>query len=63
MPKTIAVLEVEDPHFTIKLSNNLLKIDLKGSVKNELEEALENKPVMKETIGRMLGYLFLCTFV
>ena len=55
MPKTITVLEVDDPHFTIRLSNNLLKIDLKGSFKNELEEALENKPVLKETIGRMLG--------
>lgn len=55
MPKTITVLEVDDPHLTIRLSNNLLKIDLKGSFKNEIEEALENKPVMKETIGRMLG--------
>jgi hypothetical protein len=55
MPKTITVLEIEDPHFTIRLSNNLLKIDLRGSFKNELEEALENKPVLKETIGRILG--------
>jgi hypothetical protein len=55
MPKTITVLEVDDPHFTIRLSNNLLKIDLRGSFKNEIEEALENKPVLKETIGRMLG--------
>ena len=55
MSKTTTFLEVDDPHFTIRLSNNLLKIDLKGSVKNELEEALENKPVLKETIGRMLG--------
>ena len=55
MPKTITVLEVDDPHFTIRLSNDLLKIDLKGSFKNELEEALENQPVLKETIGRMLG--------
>ena len=55
MPKTIASLEVDDPHFIIRLSNNLLKIDLKGSLKNELEEALENKPVLKETIGKLLG--------
>ena len=39
MPKTITVLEVDDPYFTIKLSNSLLKIDLKGSFKNDLEEA------------------------
>jgi hypothetical protein len=55
MPKTITVLEVVDPHFTITLYNDLLKIDLKGSFKNDLEEALENKPVLKETIGNVLG--------
>ena len=55
MPTATTVLEVEDPHFTIRLYENLLKIDLKGSFKNELEEALENKPVLKETIGRVLG--------
>ncbi len=55
MPDTITVLEVGDSHFTIRLSTSLLKIDLRGSLKNELEEALENKPVLKETIGRMLG--------
>jgi hypothetical protein len=55
MPKTSSVLEVDDPHFTIKLSNSLLQIDLKGSFKNDLEEALENRPVLKETIGKVLG--------
>jgi hypothetical protein len=55
MPRTIKVLEVENPHFTIRLSEDLLKIDLKGSLKNEIEEALENKPVLKETIGSILG--------
>jgi hypothetical protein len=55
MPRTTIVLEVEDSHFTIRLYDDLLKIDLKGSFKNEIEEALENKPVLKETIGRMLG--------
>ena len=55
MPKTITILEIDDPKFTIRLSNDLLKIDLKGSFKNELEEALENKPVLKETIGRVFG--------
>jgi len=55
MPKAIAVLEVDKPHFTITLYENLLKIDLKGSFKNEIEEALENKPILKETIGSVLG--------
>ena len=55
MPTATTVLEVVDPHFTIRLYENLLKIDLKGNFKNEIEEALENKPILKETIGRLLG--------
>ena len=55
MARTNIVFKVEDPHFTIRLYEDLLKIDLKGSFKNELEEALENKPVLKETIGKVLG--------
>lgn len=49
------VLKIENPHFTITLYENFLKIDLKGSLKNEIEEALENKPVLKETLGHILG--------
>ena len=55
MTKTITVIEVDDPHFTIKLTDSLLIIGLKGSFKNDLEEAIENKPVLKETIGKVLG--------
>jgi hypothetical protein len=55
MAGTSIVFEVEDSHFTIRLYNDLLKIDLKGNFKNEIEEALENKPVLKETVGRVLG--------
>ena len=55
MPEPIKILEVKNPNFTVKLSDDLLKIDLKGSFKNEVEEALEHKPVLKETIGRILG--------
>ena len=55
MPAAIKILEITNPHFTIKLSDYLLKIDLKGSFKNEIEEALEHKPVLKETLGKILG--------
>lgn len=55
MSETSIVLEIDKPHFTIKLYENLLKIDLKGTVKNEIEEALENKPILRETIGDILG--------
>ncbi|MGB9778708.1 MAG: hypothetical protein ACPLW8_04815 [Candidatus Bathyarchaeales archaeon] len=55
MPEAIPVLKVENPHFTIQLYDNLLRIDLKGSLKSEMEEALENKPVLKETLGGLLS--------
>jgi hypothetical protein len=55
MSRTKLVLKIDKPHFTIELHENLLAIDLKGSVKNDIEEALENKPLLKETIGSILG--------
>ncbi len=55
MSKAITVFEVETPHFKIRLSEDMLNIDLKGSFKNEIEEAIENKPVLKETVGKILG--------
>ena len=55
MAKAIPILEIDRPHFIIRLYKNLLKIDLKGSFKNEIEEALENKPVLRETVGALLG--------
>jgi hypothetical protein len=55
MPEPLAVFEVKEPHITVRLYENLLKIDLRGSFKNEIEEALENKPVLKETFGNILG--------
>jgi hypothetical protein len=55
MRQATAILEFETPHFTAKLDENLLKIDLRGSLKNEIEEALENKPILKETIGSILS--------
>lgn len=55
MSETTVVLEIDKPHLIVRLYENLLKIDLKGTVKNEIEEALENKPILRETIGRFLG--------
>jgi len=51
----VMVLKIENPHFIITLNEDFLKIDLKGSLKSEIEEALENKPVLKETLGHILG--------
>lgn len=55
MPEKTLVLEIDKPHFTVRLHENLLKIDLHGNIKNEIEEAFENKPILKETIGEVLG--------
>jgi hypothetical protein len=55
LTQTKAVLEFDRPHFIVKLYENLLKVDLKGSFKDEIEEALENKPVLKETLGSLLS--------
>lgn len=55
MPAEMPVLEVANPHFTVRLYENRLRIDMRGSFKNEVEEALENKPILKETIGGLLS--------
>jgi hypothetical protein len=55
MSKSGMVLKIDSSQFTIRLYEDLLKIDLKGSFKNEIEEGLENKPILKETIGKILG--------
>ena len=55
MPEATPVLEIDNPLFTVKLYEDVLRIDVKGSLKKEIEEALENKPVLKETIGALLG--------
>lgn len=55
MPETGVILEIDHPHFVIRLDEDLLKIDVKGSFKDEVEEALENTPILKETIGGIFG--------
>jgi hypothetical protein len=55
MSEARKVLEINEPHFTVRLFEEMLKIDLVGGVKNDLEEALENKPVLRQTLGSILG--------
>ena len=54
MSQAKTILEIDDPHFTLKLYEDRLKIDLKGNTKNEIVEALENKPVLRYSIGNIL---------
>jgi hypothetical protein len=39
------VLRIDKPHFTIKLYENMLKIDLKKTLRNEIEEAFDKTPI------------------
>jgi hypothetical protein len=55
MPKASEILRIVRPHFTVRVDESRLRIDLKGSVKNDIEEAFENTPVLKQTIGSILG--------
>ena len=54
MPEEQAVLVIEKPHMTVKVYQRMLKIDLRGSIRNDIEEALENTPILKQTIGSIL---------
>jgi hypothetical protein len=55
MSEKDAVLSIDEQHFTVRLYENLLKIDLKGSTKNNIVEAMENKQILRESIGEILG--------
>jgi hypothetical protein len=55
MPESTALLVIDKPQFRVSVHENMLKIDLKASFRNEIEEALENTPILRETVGRILG--------
>jgi hypothetical protein len=52
---TDVALEIDNPCFIIRLFEDSLRIDVKGSLKSEIEEALENTPFLRETVGGILG--------
>jgi len=45
------VMEIDKPHFVVKLHTDLLEIDLKEGVKKELESFVEAKPTLRESLG------------
>jgi hypothetical protein len=49
------VLSIDERHFAVRVYEDSLRIDLKGSVKDEIEDALENKPVLRASIGNILA--------
>ena len=45
------VMVIKKPHFTVKLHKTLLEVDLKEGVKKKLEDVLEAKPILRESLG------------
>ncbi len=45
------VLVIDKPQFVVKLHENLLEVDLKKGVTKELEDVLEAKPILRESLG------------
>jgi hypothetical protein len=44
-------MEIDKPHFTVKLHSTYLKVDLKEGIKSELERLVETKPAIRDSIG------------
>jgi hypothetical protein len=48
------VMEIDKKNFSVMLYENMLKVEPKKGVVHQLEEALENKPILKDTLGEIL---------
>jgi hypothetical protein len=45
------VMAIEKPHFTVKLHKTVLEVDLTKGLKKELEDVLEARPALRESLG------------
>lgn len=45
------VMMIDKPHFTVKLHQSLLEVDLKEGVKKELEDVVEANPTLRGSLG------------
>jgi len=45
------VMVIDKPHFKVKLHKTLLEVDLKKGIRKELEDIVEAKPILRETLG------------
>lgn len=45
------VMEIKKPHFTVRLHERLLEVDLNKGARKELEDVLEAKHVLRESLG------------
>ena len=45
------ILTIDKPHFVVKLHEELLEVDLKEGARKELEDAIEARPILRESLG------------
>jgi len=45
------VMVIDKPHFVVKLHKTLLEVDLKKGMRKELEDVLEARPGLRESLG------------
>jgi len=45
------IMMIDKPHFTVKLHQNLLEVDLKKGIKKKLEDFVEATPTLRGSLG------------
>ena len=45
------IMVIDKPHFTVKLHQSLLEVDLKEGAKKELEDIVEANPILRGSLG------------
>jgi hypothetical protein len=50
MPSEL-IMKFEKPHFIVKLQSDTLQVDLKEGFKKEMEDTLESRPGLRDTLG------------
>ena len=45
------VMEIDKPHFTVKLHSTFLEVDLKEGIRKDLEKLIEAKPAIRDSVG------------
>lgn len=45
------ILVIDKPHFVVKVSEELLELDLKEGAKKELEDVVEAHPILRGSLG------------
>ena len=44
-------MTIDKPHFVVKLHEDVLEVDLKEGAKKELEDVVEARPILRESLG------------